>query len=227
MLAKMKGLREFLGEREEQGDPGLEDKEEEEEILTDELSNFTDEEESEEVVRLGLATSQESTKTTERIFDDESNSDEDEKVRRELLEISDNTIATGQKADESLLELRDFEIMRKSDEVAYEQEAILAMEREGKVRPEEIAKLWNNLARKVMDGIREVEELSRLEKELGIEESEDEENGEEELEVISSEEEEPEVEEVSSGSKEEMARPVETQKRGGELQWGQWLKKAR
>ena len=119
-----------------------------------------------------------------------------------------------------MLELRDFEVMRKSDEVAYEQEAILAMEREGKVSAEEIAKLWNNLAKKAMDGIREVEELDRLEKELGIEESEDEENGEEEPTVISSGEEEPEV--VEKG-KEEPKRTA----RSGELHWGQWLKKAR
>ena len=96
------------------------------------------------------------------------------------------------------------------------------MEREGKVSAEEIAKLWNNLAKKAMDGIREVEELDRLEKELGIEESEDEENGEEEAEVISSGEEEEEPQVIEENKEE----PKETN-RSGELQWGQWLKKAR
>ena len=99
ILAKMKGLREFLGpqyEREEQGgDPSVEERQEE----VDELPDFTDEE-SEELVRLG-ATSQESTKTTERIFDNVSNSDEDEDVRRELLEINDDTLEKTRKVGEN------------------------------------------------------------------------------------------------------------------------------
>ena len=89
------------------------------------------------------------------------------------------------------------------------------MEREGKTSPEEIAKLWNNLAAKAMEGIREVEELERR-----FEEGEEEEEGEKEPQVISSEEEDDEVEIVDIEKKEEKKRP-------GGLQWGQWFKKAR
>ena len=148
-------------------------------MLTEDLPDFSDAE-SEQVQTMMLATSQESTATAQRFNSCESESDGDEEVRRELLEISDNTLETGQKADESLLELRDFEVSRKSDEVAYEQEVILALEREGKVSPEEIARLWNNLAAKAMEGIREVEELERRFEEI------EEEEGEEEPQVISS-----------------------------------------
>ena len=100
--------------------------------MEEDLPDFSDAE-SEQVQTMMLATSQESTATAQRFNSCESESDGDEEVRRELLEISDNTLETGQKADESLLELRDFEVSRKSDEVAYEQEVILALEREGNV----------------------------------------------------------------------------------------------
>ena len=85
------------------------------------------------------------------------------------LETNDSTIATGKKADQSLLELRDFEITRRSDEVAFQQEVILRLERRGNTAPEEIARLWSNLAERAMEGIQEVEELDRLEREMGIE----------------------------------------------------------
>ena len=63
--------------------------------MEDELLDFSDAE-SEQVQTMMLATSQESTATAQRFNSCESESDGDEEVRRELLEISDNTLETGQ-----------------------------------------------------------------------------------------------------------------------------------